>query len=90
MYQFLVHSDFFVMRTHGRVGHVPLSARPGSGGSGREALRGKQTPAHRGGRGREGQAMAVTGTQEGRVLDLAISGEVDHHRAGEIMADMDR
>lgn len=34
--------------------------------------------------------MAVTGTQEGRVLDLAISGEVDHHRAGEIMADMDR
>ena len=34
--------------------------------------------------------MAVTGTGEGRVLTLTITGEVDHHHAGEIMADIDR
>ena len=34
--------------------------------------------------------MAVTGTQEGRVLDLAISGEVDHHGAREIMGELER
>ena len=34
--------------------------------------------------------MTVTGSSEGRILDLAISGEVDHHRAGEIMRDVDR
>ena len=34
--------------------------------------------------------MAVTCTGEGRILTLAITGEVDHHRAGEIMADIDR
>lgn len=34
--------------------------------------------------------MAVTGTQEGRRLTVWISGEVDHHRAGEIMGDLDR
>ena len=34
--------------------------------------------------------MSVTGTSRDRVLELAISGEVDHHRAGEIMGDVDR
>lgn len=34
--------------------------------------------------------MAVTGTEEGRLLTAAISGEVDHHHAGGIMADLDR
>ena len=34
--------------------------------------------------------MAVTSSQEGRSLRLALSGEVDHHRAGEIMGDIGR
>ena len=34
--------------------------------------------------------MAVTCTGEGRVLRAAISGEVDHHRAKEIMDELDR
>ena len=34
--------------------------------------------------------MAVTGACEGRALRLAVSGEVDHHRAGELMSDIDR
>lgn len=34
--------------------------------------------------------MAVTCTGENRVLTAAISGEVDHHRAREIMGELDR
>ena len=34
--------------------------------------------------------MAVTGQGEGRQLTAGISGEVDHHRAGEIMAELER
>ena len=34
--------------------------------------------------------MAVTCTGEGRALTLHIAGEVDHHGAGKLMADMDR
>lgn len=34
--------------------------------------------------------MAVTCTGEDRVLTLAIAGEVDHHRAGEIMGELER
>ena len=34
--------------------------------------------------------MAVTCTGENRVMTAAISGEVDHHRAKEIMDELDR
>ena len=34
--------------------------------------------------------MAVTGTEEGRVLTLAITGEIDHHQAGALMQELDR
>ncbi|MCI8477569.1 MAG: STAS domain-containing protein [Oscillospiraceae bacterium] len=34
--------------------------------------------------------MAVTGTEEGRVLTLAITGEIDHHQAGALMRELDR
>lgn len=34
--------------------------------------------------------MAVTGTGEGRVLTVAITGEIDHHQARSIMAELDR
>lgn len=34
--------------------------------------------------------MAVKASAEGRELYLAVSGEIDHHGAGEIMAELDR
>lgn len=34
--------------------------------------------------------MAVIGTGSGRALTLTVSGEVDHHGAGEIMAELER
>ena len=34
--------------------------------------------------------MAVTCTEEGRCLTAAISGELDHHRAREVMEELDR
>lgn len=34
--------------------------------------------------------MAVTCTEEGRNLTAAITGELDHHRAREVMAELDR
>lgn len=34
--------------------------------------------------------MAVTSTGADRILTLSVSGEVDHHGAGEIMAEVER
>ena len=34
--------------------------------------------------------MAVTCTEEGRHLTAAVTGELDHHRAKEVMEELDR